>query len=137
MSPEIHPWLRFSSLKAAVCSRTVPTSTYILPRIWVRPLPPRAASRLSGLVRRLGCSSLNSVLAMCQADFGQGLGPHAKMSIQPITDHQSPITRTPKQTNKTSQSFCRTAPPATCFCPLPLLLGLIACMGKFHDMFVH
>ena len=43
-------------------------------RAWVRPLPPRAASRLSGLVRRLPASSLNSVLVMCRADYGQGLG---------------------------------------------------------------
>jgi len=65
----------------------------VLPRIWVRPLPPRAASRLSGLVRRLRCSSLHGVLAECRANLGQGPGHALKMSIQPITNHQSPITR--------------------------------------------
>ena len=56
---------------------------------WVRPLPPRATSRLSGLARCLRCSSPNSVLATYQADFGQGLGPPSKC---PITNHQPPMT---------------------------------------------
>jgi hypothetical protein len=69
-------------------------SARVLPHIWVRPLPPRAASRLSGLVRRLRCSSLNSVLA-CVGRLRSGPGPRSKCPYHqsPITNHQSPITR--------------------------------------------
>ena len=62
---------------------------WVLPHIWV------SASRLSGLVRRLRCSSRHraartiyqpiSILAMCPADFGHGPGPRSK-----CPNHQSP-----------------------------------------------
>jgi len=59
-------------------------------RAWVRPLPPRAASRLSGLVRRLRCFVPKQRHAQCRADLGQGPGHTLKkMSIKPITNHQS------------------------------------------------
>ena len=62
---------------------------------WVRPLPPRAASRLSGLVRRLRCFALNSIFAECRADSDQGPGHTLKndhTTWQPITN-QSPRVR--------------------------------------------
>ena len=43
-------------------------------RAWVRPLPPRAASRLSGRVRRLRCFVPKQRHAQCRADLGQGPG---------------------------------------------------------------
>ena len=78
------------------------TPRVLVPRIWVRPLPPRAASRLSGLVRLLRCSPfrLSSLLAMRRADFGQGLGHRFKMSIPPNTNHQSPKIRSDRQTSR-------------------------------------
>ena len=62
-------------------------------RAWVRPLPPRAASRLSGLVRRLRCFVPKQRHAQCRADLGQGPGHTLKNvhTVQPITNHQSPL----------------------------------------------
>jgi len=59
-------------------------------RAWVRPLPPRAASRLSGLVRRLRCFVPKQRHAQCRADLGQGPG-HTLKNVH-TTNHQSPIT---------------------------------------------
>ena len=59
-------------------------------RAWVRPLPPRAASRLSGLVRRLRRSSLNSVIRSVGPTSVRVRDIRLKMFIQPITNHQSP-----------------------------------------------
>ena len=56
---------------------------------WVRPLPPRAASRLSGLVRRLRCSSLNSVMRSVGPASARVRDIRLKMFIQAITNHQS------------------------------------------------
>ena len=58
-------------------------------RAWVRPLPPRAASRLSGLVRRLRCFVPKQRHAQCRADLGQGPG-HTLQNVH-TTNHQSPI----------------------------------------------
>ena len=57
-----------------------------------RPLPPRAASRLSGLVvRRLRCFVPKQRHAQCRADLGKGPG-HTLKNVQ-TTNHQSPFTR--------------------------------------------
>ena len=55
----------------------------------VRPLPPRAASRLSGLVRRMRCFVPKQRHAQCRADLGQGPG-HTLKNVH-TTNHQSPI----------------------------------------------
>jgi len=94
---------------------------------WVRPLPPRAASRLSGLVRRLRCSSLNSIHAMCQADFGQGLGPHSKCPYNqsPITNHQN------TQTNKQNKPILLpNSTPCNLFLSPPFIAGAYCMHGQ-------
>jgi len=56
VTPEIFSTSRTSLAGSAhLSSLTADQSARVLPRIWVRPLPPRAASRLSGLARRLRC----------------------------------------------------------------------------------
>jgi hypothetical protein len=74
------PSLHTTDRSARVLPYPVP-----VPHTWVRPLPPRAASRLSGLVRRLRCSSPNSLSVLASVTgrptsvkFGHGPGPRSK-----------------------------------------------------------
>ena len=71
----------------------------VLPRIWVRPLPPRAASRLPGLptpvVRRLRCFVPKQCPCGVSGRLRPGSGTYASKcpsNQSPITNHQSPIT---------------------------------------------